>query len=222
MTRTKPLMQADPRLLTLMQWLSPAYPLGSFAFSHGLESAVRAGWVLDAESLENWLADLLTDGSGHNDAILLRLAHAAPGPDALDDINATARALSPSTERLREAERQGTAFARVTGPVWSIDLPDLLLAVAVGRAAGLLNLDADITTMLYLQSFASNLTSAAQRLMPLGQTEAQRTLSRLAPLCQRLVTETVGAGPSDLYSNTFLSDVAAMTHETLQPRLFQS
>ncbi|MEQ9674752.1 MAG: urease accessory UreF family protein, partial [Roseovarius indicus] len=139
-----------------------------------------------------------------------------------DDINATARALSPSAERLREAERQGTAFARVTGPVWSIDLPDLLLPVAVGRAAGLLSLDADITTMLYLQGFASNLTSAAQRLMPLGQTQAQRTLSRLAPLCQRLVTETANATAADLHSNTFLSDIAAMTHETLQPRLFQS
>ena len=215
-------MQADPRLLTLMQWLSPAYPLGSFAFSHGLERAIRAGWVHDADTLEDWLADLLTDGSGRNDAILLRLAHAAPSPEALQDIDATARALSASAERLREAERQGTAFARVTSPVWSIDLPDLLLPVAVGRAAGLLSLDPDITTMLYLQGFASNLTSAAQRLMPLGQTQAQRTLSRLAPLCQRLVSDTAGATAADLHSNTFLSDIAAMTHETLQPRLFQS
>ncbi|KZY48829.1 hypothetical protein A3731_27190 [Roseovarius sp. HI0049] len=76
--------------------------------------------------------------------------------------------------------------------------------------------------MLYLQGFASNLTSAAQRLMPLGQTDAQRTLSRLAPICQRLVAETANAGSSDLCSNIFLSDIAAMTHETLQPRLFQS
>ena len=76
--------------------------------------------------------------------------------------------------------------------------------------------------MLYLQGFASNLTSAAQRLMPLGQTQAQRTLSRLAPLCQRLVSDTATATAADLHSNSFLSDIAAMTHETLQPRLFQS
>ncbi|MEQ9259401.1 MAG: urease accessory protein UreF [Roseovarius sp.] len=215
-------MPTDTRLLTLMQWLSPAYPLGSFAYSHGLESAVAKGWVKGPESLKDWLEDVLCEGTGRNDAILLRQAFDAPDAASLAHVEAVARAACPSAERLREAGRQGAAFARVTAEVWQIDLPSLLFPVAVGRAARLADLDPEITAMLFLQGFASNLVSAAQRLMPLGQTEAQRVLSRLAPACQRLVHETAAAPLDEIASNAFLSDVASLTHETLEPRIFQS
>ena len=132
------------------------------------------------------------------------------------DTGAASGSTGPPAPSSNDAEPRRTAGAAGM----RASLPDP--SAELGRAAGLLSLDADITTMLYLQGFASNLTSAAQRLMPLGQTQAQRTLSRLAPLCQRLVSDTATATAADLHSNSFLSDIAAMTHETLQPRLFQS
>ena len=212
-------MPIDPRLLTLTQWLSPAYPTGAFVWSHGLEQAVAEGWVRDGESLFDWLCDLLRDGSGRGEALWIARAFEAADDATLCAIDTEARAFAPSHERLREAERQGAAFARVTRTVWSLNLPDLLMPVALGRAAKLVDLPLDTTITLYLQSFCGNLVSAAQRLMPLGQTEAQAVLARLSPLCTQIAAD---ARDGALWSNAFLSDIAAMKHETLEPRLFQS
>lgn len=216
---TIPTMPIDARLLTLTQWLSPAYPVGAFAFSHGLEAAVAEGRVTEAASLAAWLRDILEEGSGRTDAILIGLAAAAGD---ITTVEALARAWQPSAERLREAERQGAAFARVTAEVWALDLPPLLLPVALGRAARLQGLDTEAVTALYLQAFAGNLVSAAQRLMGLGQTVAQAVLAGLAPLCLMVARQARGQGAGDLWSNAFASDIASMRHEVQEPRLFQS
>lgn len=221
-TATHTTMPIDPGLLTLAQWLSPAFPIGGFAFSHGLETAIRDGWATDAASLQDWLADLLEDGSGRSDAIWLMLALRAPSADEVAALDAEARAFQPSSERLRETVRQGEAFARVVNDVWDTDLPSLCLPIAVGRAARLQGFDPKSTVALYLQSFVSNIVSAAVRLVPLGQTEGQRVIAALAPLCEQVASDAVSADPEDIYSNCFLSDVAAMRHETQEPRLFQS
>ncbi len=218
-TATPP-MPIDPRLLTLTQWLSPAYPVGAFAWSHGLESAVRQGWVTDEVSLQSWLTDILAEGSGKADALWIRLAW--QGDRSVAELDALARAWQPSRERLREAERQGTAFVQVTADVWDLDLPPMLLPVALGEAARQMDMSVEPVAALYLQSFAGNLVSAAQRLMPLGQTAAQGVLARLAPLCAELAAGTEGLTIEDMVSCAFLSDVASMKHETLEPRLFQS
>jgi urease accessory protein len=218
-TITGILMPIDPRLLTLTQWLSPSYPMGAFAFSHGLEAAIAEGWVKDEDSLREWLTGVLREGSGRSDAILIWDAYRA---DDIHALNAIALAFAPSSERIREAERQGAAFARVTRDVWEIDLPDLLLPVALGYAARLTNLAPDALIALYLQSFVSNLTQATQRLMPLGQTSAQRVLHDLTPLCGEIAEVTRGLSHEDIHSNAFLSDIAAMRHEVQEPRLFQS
>lgn len=218
-TITGTIMPIDPRLLTLTQWLSPSYPMGAFAFSHGLEAAIAEGWVKDEDTLYDWLEGLLSEGSGRSDAILIWNAYAT---ENINDLDTIARAFAPSAERLREAERQGAAFARVTRDVWQISLPDLLLPLALGHAAKLVDLDPSELVALYLHSFASNLTQAAQRLMPLGQTGAQRVLHRLTPLCSEIATQTRDLTPDDIYSNAFLSDIAAMRHEVQEPRLFQS
>lgn len=215
-------MRTDARLLTLAQWLSPAYPIGAFAYSHGLERAVRAGWIADADGLRAWLRDILEHGSGRADAIWLHLAHGCADTGALLALDAEARAFAPARERLREGARQGAAFARTTAEVWGLELPALLLPLALGRAARLTGMDAAPVAALYLHSFAGNLTAAAQRLMPLGQTAAQKVLADLTPLCADLAEATAGAGLDDIASAAFLSDVAAMNHETQEPRIFQS
>lgn len=218
-TATPP-MPIDPRLLTLTQWLSPAYPVGAYAYSHGLEAAVQAGWISDAETLEAWLWDVLSEGSGKTDAAWIWLAWRDDHPVA--ELDAMARAWAPAQERLREAERQGAAFAQVTAEVWNLDLPPMLLPVALGAAARQMKMDPEAVAALYLHAFAGNLVSAAQRLMPLGQTAAQGVLSRLTPLCADVAARVGEMTLEDMSSNAFLSDVAAMRHETLEPRLFQS
>ncbi len=215
-------MTTDPKLLTLVQWLSPAYPIGSFAWSHGIEAAIARGWITDGNDLQDWLTDLIQQGSIRSDAILISLAYGTTDLSGLMDLNATARALAASKERIKEAERQGAAFAKTTREVWKLNLPDLMLPVALGYAAQQQDLDEASLISIYAHSVLSNLVSAAQRLMALGQTEAQGILSALSPLCADLSNGVAHADIDDIYSNCFLSDIASMVHETQQPRLFQS
>jgi urease accessory protein len=204
-------------LLLLAQWLSPAFPVGAFAFSHGIETAVREGLIRDAGGLRTWLEDLFDHGSVRTDVVLLAAAY--KGDTETDPV---ARAFQPSAERLEEANQLGAAFARTVRSVWHLELPDLLYPVAVGRAAALKGLPLGETAALYAQSFAANLVSTAIRLVPLGQTEGQAVLAVLAPACEALGREANAFTLDDLANAAFLSDIAAMRHETLQPRSFQS
>lgn len=206
-------------LLTLTQWLSPAFPVGAFAFSHGVETAVRDGRIADATALSCWLEDLVTHGSLHSDTVLLAAGYKA---DEIEQVQGMALAFQPSAERREEAVQLGAAFCRTVRDVWGLDLPDLAYPVAVGRAAALQDLPLTDTAALYAQAFLANLVSAAIRLVPLGQTEGQKVLAELQSACQALAEEAPQCTLDDLASAAFLSDIAAMRHETLQPRIFQS
>jgi len=214
-------MPTDP-ILILSQWFSPAYPLGSFAYSHGLELAIQDGSISNAAQLEIWLGDLMFHGAGHTDAIFVHLAHGCDDSVAAGMLDAHARAFSPSAERMFESVQQGSAFARTTRDIWGVDLPDLLHPLAVGYAARQLDLSAGLTATLYLQAFVANLVSCAVRLVPLGQTEGQAVLRRLSLLCPRISAQAAKEGMEGLLSATFASDIAAMRHETLNHRIFRT
>jgi urease accessory protein len=208
-------------LLRLLAWLSPAFPTGAYAYSHGLEWAVESGDITDGDTLREWLTDVLLHGSGRNDAILLRHAH-RPGSDctALNDL---AAAIAPSRERRAETLDQGTAFV-VAATAWHPpELPDrVAYPIAVGALAGRHGVDEDTTTAAYLQSFAVNLISAAVRLVPLGQSAGLRVLAALEPTILRVAADSHTATLDDLGGCVFRSDHAAMHHETQYTRLFRS
>lgn len=217
-------MTTDTSLLRLLAWLSPAFPTGAFASSHGLEWAVEAGDILDAASLEEWLTDLLRHGTGRDDGILLRHAHrAAREAGALRDIAALAIAVTPARERLTETLGQGTAFLRAAR-AWGLPvMPDeTAYPVAVGALAGWHDIDVDATATAYLQAFASNLISAAVRLVPLGQSDGVRVLAALECAILRTADDTRTASLEDIGGCVFRSDVAAMRHETQSTRLFRT
>ncbi|MBA3324958.1 MAG: urease accessory protein UreF, partial [Rhodobacteraceae bacterium] len=208
----------DPRAVQILAaWFSPAYPIGAYSYSHGLEWAVESGDVADPAALEAWTADLLEFGAARTDAILLRHAHAAPDPVPLAEL---AAALAPSAERHLETTAQGAAFAKVTAAAWGLALGPAPYPVAVGRAARLLDLPADLTVTLFLQAFAANTVSAGVRLVPIGQTDGQRIAARLLPLAARIAAETEAATLDDLGGCAALADLAAMRHETQGTRLY--
>ncbi|WP_025063073.1 urease accessory protein UreF [Sulfitobacter guttiformis] len=219
-------MSTERDVLMLAQWLSPAFPVGSFAYSHGLEAAIQSGAIANAPKLGDWLADVLAHGSGRNDCILLRAAYAAGGK--IERVNHAALAVSASAERVLETCLQGDAFNRTTAAIWggaalaSGEEEPLCYPVAVGQAAARMGIDIDFTAVLYLQSFAANLVSAAVRAVPLGQTEGQGVLAALTPLCSEIANATRSSTLDDLAGTAFLSDIVAMHHETLQPRIFRS
>jgi len=208
-------------LLRLLTWLSPAFPTGAFAYSHGLEWAVEAGDITDGDTLRDWLADLLAHGAPRSDAILLRHAH-RPGAD-LDAFAELAAATAPTRERQAETLNQGAAFMRAARPWGCPTLPDpVAYPIAVGALAGLHQIDADATTTAYLHAVTASLISAAVRLVPLGQSAGLAVLAALEPVILRTAAETRSATLDDLGGAAFRSDLAAMRHETQYTRLFRS
>ncbi len=205
-------------ILTLSQLLSPSFPVGAFAYSHGLETAIDSGQLATAQQVNDWLHSLLTHGSAHADAVLLNAAFYSDDPS----IDATARAFAASAERLMETDLQGAAFCDTVQAVWGFDLGRLCYPVAVGRTAALLDLDAELTTAMYLQAFVGNLTAAAMRLVPLGQVQGQFIQTQLKPLCAETAVQLKGATLDDLHSSAWMSDIAAQQHETLYSRVFRS
>jgi len=205
-------------VLTLSQLLSPSFPVGAFAYSHGLETAVNDGAIHDADSLHKWLLDLLNHGGANADAVLLNAAYGSDDPL----IDKTARAFAASSERLMETDLQGAAFCDTVKAVWGHDLGRLCYPVAVGRIAAVLDLDIELTTAMYLQAFIGNLTAAAMRLVPLGQVDGQKTQTTLKPRCAELAAQRRGATLDDLHNSAWLSDIAAMRHETQYSRIFRS
>jgi urease accessory protein len=206
-------------LHTLTQWLSPAYPVGAFSYSHGLEWAISAGEITDAATLEGWLRDILTCGSGRNDAILLAHAYRTDSPAEIAEL---AMAFNPGAERLLETQSQGAAFAKTTRAIWPDDLPDMPYPVAVGAAARLHGLPLAETIALYLHAFIANLVSAAIRFVPLGQTEGQAVLSALFPAIDAITTEARTATLDELGGCAFRADMASMFHETMTTRIFRT
>jgi len=215
------IMPTDPALI-LHQWFSPAYPLGSFAYSHGLETAIQDGRISGAGGLEAWLEDVLHHGTGHIDAIFVQAAYGCADGAAVMALDAQARAFSPSAERLMESVQQGAAFTRTTRDIWALELPELTHAVAVGYAARQLALPCVLTATLYLQAFLSNLVSCAVRLVPLGQTEGQAVLHRLSAQCEAVAARAATEGTDGLMSAAFAAEIAAMRHETLNHRIFRT
>jgi len=203
-------------LLKLSAWLSPAYPVSAYAYSHGLETAVAEGRVTHAAGAKAWVADLLRYGAPRNDAILL--AHAYRGEDVAD----LAEALAGSAERREEMTAQGAAFAQVTADAWGGDPAPAPYPVAIGRAAAAHGAPLEGTLALYLQAFAANLVSAAIRLIPLGQSEGQRALAEISSICLAVAAEAAEAGLDDLGGAAILSDISALRHEVQPVRLFRT
>ena len=216
-----------------MTWLSPAFPVGAFSYSHGLEFAIDTGTVHTGDDLEGWVADLLEVGSGWSDAVLLAESWRA-GRDAdagrLTEVAELAAAMAPSRERHLETTGQGAAFQQAVAGAWPGPTAAALLEakhataypVAVGAVAGEHALPLEPVLAAFLNGFAANLASVAVRLVPLGQTEGLRVMAALHPLVEASAARAALSDLDDLGSATILSDVASMRHETQYSRVFRT
>ena len=237
-------MSATDDLLTLQVWLSPAFPVGGFTYSHGLEWAIEAGDVTSAASLEAWLGDVLVHGAGRSDAIFLAQAHAettADDVERLAEVIELAAAFQPTKERRLEATAQGAAFVRAVTDTWDdgafaalcarlaprfapplFDAVPWTHAVAVGVAAAVAGIALEAVLPAYGQAFAANVISAGVRVVPLGQSDGLRVLRRLAPVVRRIARDAATASLDDVGGAAIRADIASMKHETQYTRLFRS
>jgi urease accessory protein len=221
-------------LYRLMAWLSPAYPIGAFSYSSGIEWAVEAGDITDAATLKRWLAVMIADGSGFCDAVFFAHAHRAVAErkdKALRAVAELAAAFAPSQERHLETTAQGRAFLDTTRAAWPTPALDRLLAVSDGAVAlpvavGVASAGHDIALApalhAYLHALTANLVSAGMRLVPLGQTDGQRALATLEPVVAATVARALATALDDVGGAAFRADLASMHHETQYTRLFRS
>ncbi|WP_421992114.1 urease accessory protein UreF [Roseococcus sp.] len=224
-------MVTDADLFRLMAWTSPAYPVGGFSYSHGIEMAVEEGRIPDRHALLRYVEAVLRAGAGHVDSVLFAHAHRAPDDAALDDIAELAAAWRGTAETALESTQQGGSFASVTAATW----PDtrfaafakrhrgrLAHAVAFGAAAGMAGMPLRVSLLAYLQGFCANLVSAGVRLVPLGQTDGQHVTAALLPIVAECATLAEHASLDDLGTSVPLLDMLSMRHETQYTRLFRS
>jgi urease accessory protein len=233
-TTTERVTATQAPLLRLLAWLSPAFPTGGFAWSHGIEWAVEARDVRDVASLHDWLDALLRHGTGRSDAILLRHAHRAQADEAaLSAVVDLGLAAATARERRAESTGQGNAFVLAMRawdgsgtdrprPSWHAAQRDVPYAVAVGAYAGAWGIAEDDAAAGYLHAFAASLISAAVRLIPLGQSAGLAVLAGLEPALLATADATRGATLDDIGGACFRSDLAALHHETQYTRLFRS
>jgi urease accessory protein len=230
--RTEPVNAAA--LCRLMAWLSPAYPVGAFSYSGGVEWAVEAGDIRDGETLWDWLSVMIGDGGGFCDAVFFAHAHRAIADNddaALRAVAELAAAFAPSKERFLETTAQGRAFLDVTQAVWPCatlarlaavwDGP-VALPVAVGIACAGHGIAREAALHAFLQALVANWISAGVRLIPLGQTDGQRVLAALETTIAQAAARALATSLDDVGGCAFRADIAGMRHETQYTRLFRS
>jgi urease accessory protein len=220
-------------LYRLMAWLSPSYPVGAFSYSSGIEWAVEAGDINDADTLRRWLAVVIGEGGGFCDAVFFVHAHhsvADTDDRALRTVAELAAAFAPSKERHLETTAQGAAFIEATRAAWPCPALDRLAAwtgglaypVAVGVAAAGHDIALVPALNAFLHAVTANLISAGVRLVPLGQSDGQRVLAALEPFAAATAQRALVAPLDDVGSAAMRADMASFLHETQYTRLFRS
>ena len=228
------LLPANEAHYLLSAWFSPSYPVGAFSYSHGLEMAVEEGLIFDQKSSENFVRNILTHGAGQLDAQLLAAAYkAAQQQDdkKLMEIAELAATFGSTKELTLESHAQGAAFLKVTRDCWPNTAIDQLAkiwpgpnaySIAVGVAAAGAILPLELTLTAYLHGFAANVVSALVRLVPLGQTDGQKTTQALMSDITEISQMTSGETPENFSSSTLMVERCSMQHEDQYTRLFRS
>lgn len=210
-----------------MAWLSPAFPVGSFAYSGGLERAVHDGLVHDSDSLRDWITTLIHHGAVWNDAILLAEAHhAREDASRLAAVGELAEALAGSKERHTETMLLGEAFLAAAS-AWPHEVFSLLPAktaypVAVGAVARAHDISATKALAAFLHALASQMLSAGIRLGVTGQKDGVAILAALEEAIAEVAKRAAQSGLDDLGAATVQADIASLRHETQGTRLFRS
>ena len=212
-------MTATPaeHLLILQNWFSPAFPVGAFSYSGGLETAIARGAVHDRDSLADWLTVSLLNGTAFTDTVCLRAALAG------GEVNELCLALCAGAERYQETTELGAAFANVMRETQDIDLPEgLAYPVAVGLAARAFGLAPQATLAAFLQGFCMNQISVAVRAVPIGQMEGQSCLRSLMPVIERALETVMVTSPDEMGSFALAGDLCALEHETAGQRIYRT
>lgn len=227
----------DDGLCRLMTWLSPSFPVGAYAYSHGLEYAVESGMVPDAGQLTRWVAGILAFGGGRVDAGLFRWSWEAARDGNAESLSRAVErgaVMRGSAETALESMAQGRAFLNTVLQAWPrprlYEWRDELAAagrepaypVSVAVCCAVVGIPLRPALLAYLHAFAANLVSAGVRLVPLGQTAGQQVMAALEQPITDAARDALDRDLEDLSAAALMADWTSMQHETQYTRLFRS
>lgn len=214
----------------LLQWTSPAFPVGAFSYSHGLEWMVERGTVTDRSALRRLIEALVGFGDLQADAVALCAAHGAEDDAALNVVIVESARFFGTSELARESLDQGAAFVaalRADGVSYPLlaaldSRSSIPHAVAFGAAARTRGIPIGPAVEGWLHAAAVNIVSAGQRLIPLGQRDGVGLTHDLGPSISAAAAKAMATPLSDRTATTLITDMAAIHHETQYTRLFRS
>ncbi len=231
MSTEAPALPGELALVRLLQIVSPALPIGAFAYSQGLEQTVAEGWVTDEAETTDWLLGLLASSFGTLDLpVLARLVRAWRADDraAVARWSAWLAACRPTRELRAEDRQLGAALARVLETLgieearpWTTHLHVTHAAMfALGAARFEVPLGAALAGHAF--SWAESITGAAVRVVPLGQSAGQRMLAAAGRAIPAVVSRALELPDDELGAAAPGQAIASARHETLYSRLFRS
>jgi urease accessory protein len=218
-------------VFAVLRFASPSLPIGTFAYSRGLEYAVHAGWVTDEETAQSWILGLLAHSGVQLDGAVFTRLHASftdRDPTRTEHWNAFLMASRESSELRMEDSQLGAAFMRL------LDSAGIARAAAFTRREDVayatafalamvehhVPLEAALGALLWAQ--AESQTSAALRLVPLGQTAGQRILSRVIARLPELTARALAVADDSIGAFAPALALGSALHETQYTRLFRS
>jgi len=218
-------------LMRLMQLTSPSLPVGAFAYSQGLESAVEIGLLKDRESTRLWIKNIMVQGLARLDVPLFYRLYAAWLADdevKLQLLNAQIFAQRETSELQAEDAHMGGALSRllsdldITGAVLWARTEQVSFTTMFALAAVRWEIDINQAATGLLWSWLENQVAAAIKLVPLGQTDGQRLIGQLLEEIPALLVEAQQLSDNEIGSCLPMLAILSAQHETQYSRLFRS
>lgn len=217
------------KLLRLLQLNSPSLPIGTYAYSQGLEAAINQGLVGDIEQAEHWLKMILNYALVPNDLAILERAYrawAANDIQAVHDLIEQSRALRETAELLQEDSHLSQALIRLAEPL-EVPLPKSLsrqnsLPVIYARFAQHWQIELGETISAFIWSWLENQIAAMLKLFSLGQTQAQQLMLKMDQAIMDAVEKTLNLPDEKVGMSLPGFVILSSQHEQQYSRLFRS
>jgi len=204
----------DPHQI-LQVWFSSSFPIGSYAYSHGLEALIDDKKIKKNNDVKEFLHALLFYGTLRNDYIFIKSIYKG------DEINQLILASASSKERQIEMIDMGNSFRKIMKDSWELSLPENTSFIYCLAKAGLhFDIKFDDLIKFYLQSFISNLINVCVKHIPMSQKDGQSLNVIFINQIQEFLTHSDKLTLKDIGTTFFIGDIYAIKHENLDSRIY--
>ena len=204
----------DPHQI-LQIWFSSSFPIGSYAYSHGLEALIDNKKIKNKDDVKEFLDALLFYGTLRNDYIFMKSIYKG------EEINELILASASSKERQIEMIDMGNSFRKIMKDSWELSLPENTSFIYCLAKAGLyFDIKFDDLIKFYLQSFISNLINVCVKHIPMSQKDGQSLNVIFINQIQEFLTHSDKLTLKDIGTTFFIGDIFAIKHENLDSRIY--